>query len=330
MYTRLVRKTSVSWSAGASGSATAEAAYRVSDLNFDNTRFDIISNNNYVGAYQSDHNRAGGRRGMVNFTSEFRGSNVADYPAPEMRLLRACGFEETAAGGAGSIYYSYALGDPHLASSSPAGILSGANLKVNNDRLQHVFSGCVGNVVFNWTAGQMPTMAFTFEGLPSGSVAEIIAPSINISQGKTPVPVQNYALTISGASLGVISGQVVQSVTYDVGNIIDPRADINGTYGYSAPIITGREPDITISIEANATGTVDWETAFSTTAEELLVSFTHQDGGGKNVECVVSFDAYLSDYPVMSDVNGKFVYTLKMQQSVDSGATPLTLAYAAS
>lgn len=329
-YTRLTRKSSVEWAAGASGSATSEAAYRVADLNFDNTRFDVITNNNYVGAFQSDHNRVGGRRGFVNFTSEFRGSNVEDYPAPEMRLLTACGFEETASGAAESIVYSYALGDLHLDSNSPAGILDPVSLKVNNDRLERVFTDCVGSVIFNWTQAQIPTMSFNFEGLPSGAAYQSASPLPNVTQGTAPAPVQNYALTISGASLGSISGQVIQSINYDLGNIIDPRGDVNGVFGYSAPIITGREPDITIMIEVTDTGTVDWEAAYITTQEELLVAFTHQPSGGKNIECVVTFDAYLSENPTLSEVNGKFVYTLKMQQSVDSGATPLTLAFAAS
>ena len=318
------------WAAGASGSATTEAAYRVQDLNFDNARVDVITNNNSVGAYQSDHNIAGGRRGFVNFTSDFRGSNVADYPAPEMRLLGACGFDETASGAAASIVYSYAMGNLHLDAGSPAGVLDPIDLKVNNDRLERVYTDCVGNVSFNWTAGQIPKMNFTFEGLPSGSAYQSASPTINTSQGKNPYPVQAYAMTISGSSLGSISAQVVQSIDYNVNNNIDPRSDINGTYGYSAPILTGQEPEITIMIEVTDTGTVDWEAAYITTQEELLISFTHQSGGGKNVECAVSFDAYLSEQPVLSDVNGKFVYTLKLQQSVDSGATPLTFAFAAS
>lgn len=329
-YQRYSRKSSVEWAAGASGSATSEAAYRVADLNFDNTRFDIITNNNYVGAYQSDHNRPGGRRGFVNFVSEFRGSLITDYPAPEMRLLTACGFDETASGSGGSVVYSYALGNPHLDSNDPAGVLDPIDLKVNNDRLERVFTDCVGSVSFNWTAGQIPTMSFNFEGLPSGAAYQSASPLINVTSGSAPAPVQNYSLTISGVALGSISSQVVQSINYDLNNNIDPRADVNGTYGYSAPIITGRDPDITIMIEATDTGTVNWETAFDTTEEELLVTFTHQSGGGKNKECAVTFDTYLSEHPTLSEVNGKLVYTLKLQQSIDSGATPLTFTFAAS
>lgn len=329
-YTRRSRESTVEWAAGSSGSETAEAAYRIADLNFDVTRIDVIANNNYVGAAQSDHNRVGGRRGFVNFTSEFRGSNVEDYPAPEMRLLRGCGFEESVTGAPASKYYTYTLGNLHLETDFPAGILAPIQLKVNRDRLERVVTDCVGNVSFNWTAGTMATMAFSFEGLPSGTAYQSESPLFNHTHGKTPYPAQSYSMTLSGSTLGSISGQVVRSIVYNVNNEIDPRNDVNGTYGYSAPIITRREPDITIMIDVNDTGTVDWEAAYLSTEEQLLVSFTHQSGGGKNVECVVSFSAYLSEMPVLSEVNGKLVYTLKMQQSIDSGSTPLTLAFASS
>lgn len=327
-YNRLVKWSSVEWAAGASGSASAEHAYRVEDLNFDKPLFDVITNNSFVGKAHGGPNRVGGQRGAVNFTSEFRGSTVRDYPAPEMALLRACAFSESATSGANGIYYSYALGDPHFEVSTYPGDLAPINLKCNDGGLERQFSGCVGNVRLNWTAGQMPRLMFEFQGATSGASYEATPPLVETTSGSFPVPCQNYSLTISGASLGSISGETVASLDYDPRNEIDPRADLNGTYGYNTPIITSQNPDITIVIDATNTATVDWEVAYITTQEELLVSLTHHSGGGVNKECAISFDAYLSEFPVLSEVNNKLVYTLKMMPSVDSGAVPLTLAFA--
>lgn len=327
-YTRLTRKTAVSWIAGSVGTPIAIASYRVADVSLNTEGNMTLANNNYVGAFQPGPNRPGGRWGTLSFTSELRGSDTADTPPPEGALLRACGFRETNSGTTPSIVYTYTLADPHLTTGDPVGYLDQINFTVNEDRLDRDFTDAVGNVIFNFTAAQIPTMGFAFRmNAPVSAAAEGAADAYTV--GSPPVPVQAEACTLTPSGSSAVANLVISSLIYDVGNFIDPRDDINGTYGYSDPIITGRNPAITLVVEAPLIATIDFEVLFRAQTD-IDVAFTHNVGGGIREEVAVAFTGQISDQPVLSEMNGKFVYTIPMQQSIATGATPLTLTWAAS
>jgi hypothetical protein len=320
---------SLAWTPGEYGNPTAIKSFRVADLNLGAEQAIPIDNNNYMGEYQPGPARDGGRWIDLSFTAELRGSNVADVPPPEMSLLRACAFEEDSSGSTPAIVYSYELKDPHLATDTPAGDLEAIDLVHNVDRLVRTAKSCVGNVVLNFTAGQMPTLAFTMRGnlasaADGGTEADIDA----YATYSLPVPVETSALTITPLA-GEAYTPVIKSLIYDCGNIIDPRVDMNGEQGFSAPMITGRKPSIVAIVETDLIANVNWEQLY-TAQTPLAFSLTHNAGGGIREEVVITFSGLLNAFPQITDVNGMACYILTMDQWAPTSTFALKLAWAAS
>jgi hypothetical protein len=207
------------------------------------------------------------------------------------------------------------------------GDLDPIDIDVNIDRLLHAATSCVGNVVLAFNAGQLATMGFSWRGVISGVGTEADGTAFTV--GSTPVPCKSYGLSVTVAGVTAPkTGLIVPSLVFDCGNILDPRDDINGAEGYSPPIITGRNPIISMVTEAPAIATIDWEDVYQDHTS-LDFAFSHNDGGGIRQELNVSFTAFLSAFPVLGEMNGKMVYTLQLQPSVTTGATPLTLSWSA-
>ena len=327
-YRRLTRMSSLAWTPGEYSNPTALKSFRVADLNLAAEMANAIDNNNYMGEYQPGPARAGGRWIDLSFTSELRGSDTADVPPPEMSLLRACAFEEAATGSTPAIIYSYELKDPHLITDTPAGDLEAIDIVHNVDRLVRTAENCVGNVVFNFTAGLMPTMAFRMRGNIVSAAAGATEDAITaFDDYSLPVPVETSALTITPLA-GAAYTPIIKSLIYDCGNIIDPRADMNGEQGYSAPAITGRKPSIVAIVETDLIANINWETIY-TAQTPLAFSLTHNAGGGIREEVVVTFSALLNAMPQVTDVGGMACYILTMDQWAPTSTFALKLAWAA-
>jgi len=178
--------------------------------------------------------------GTVSFRVEVHGSGSAGSPSPAWAstLLPACGLYDDS-----DVF--------KLESKAPA---AGANTKtvtlgVFEDGLYKKLAGCMGNAVFNFTAGQVASIDFTFTGIwadPEDSA--IIAPTY-----PTVIPprVAGVELTIGSWS------PVFQSLSFDLGNEVTLREDAQQTSGYISAVITGRRITGTINPEATLVATHD-------------------------------------------------------------------------
>ena len=326
-YTRLSRRISFAWTPGEKGNPTTIKAFKTFNHTLNPEKSIAVQNGNLFGKFQADPPRPGGRFMEFGFSSEVRGSDTADVPPPEMPLLRACGFSETASGSTPAILYAYQHDDLHLIDDTPAGDTEPIDIVITEDRLQRTCKNCVGNARFNFIAGQLATIDWTFRGLlDTGADGATEAANTDFDANSAPVPVQNEGWTIATVD-PTTNLFAVPSFSYDCGNIIDERADMDGEFGFSQPYIVGREPVINLAIESTLIANVNWEQLY-TSRTEVDGLFTHNDGGGLRQELAVSFSGIIAEFPVLADLNGKLVYNIVMNQSIETGATPLSMNWA--
>jgi hypothetical protein len=324
----LTRKTSLAWSAN-----SVINSFRVFGLNHDVNQILNINNPAYVGAFQSDHGRLGGRFTQINFSSELRGAyygSPADLLAPEMALLRACGFSYSKVTSPSKLT-TMALGDPHFTTETP-GVLTPITLQKMTDGNLWQADNCVGDVQFNFIANQIATMDFKFKG--DYKALPVAASAVSFFVGETPVACQNGSVSIANGSTW--SSLTIRSLVCAVNNMIPDRPDLNSDYGFAPFAIVGRDPIYTMVVELPYHIADFSPEAVYEAQDELHISYTHNDGGSAGSEIGVTFDAYIDEQPTPSEDNGMMVYEIKMRQSIDhspgaspgaGNATPLTLKW---
>lgn len=205
-YVRYENRQTVAWASGTGASPVATYSYRVSGLSVDMEKSIALQNASFIGKDYPAAARPGGRYIDLSFQCEFRGSGTNSVPCPEGALLRACGMSETANG----YGFIYAIADTHLDSGVPAGETDAIDLAVYQDGLYRLCDECVGNVVFNFEAGQIPTMDFTFRGIVvtarEGGIEDFSPPTYTV--GENPVPVQYESLTLTQTRDAEVAGTV--------------------------------------------------------------------------------------------------------------------------
>lgn len=323
IYTRNVDRSTVSWTPGEIGNPTAEEAFKASNLSLSNETAVIVENGNVIGGHQTEAPIPGGRSTNISFVSEFRGSAVADVPPPEASIMRACAFRETASGVTPNIVYAYAHDDPHLLTSTPAGDVDPVSIFVNIDRQKREISNCVGNAVLSFIPGTVPTIAFTMLGnVATGTGGAAEAALATYQPGSAPAPVQNSSMTMAGSAVLIIS-----SFVYDTGNVIDPRPDMDGEFGFAQPIITARQPIYTVTVESPPIADTDFEALYIANTE-VDFSFTHNVGGGTRQVATITGSGIISEFPAQTELNGKLVYNLILRQSTKAGAGLFDISWA--
>lgn len=194
-------------------------------------------------------------RKMVNLaiTCPLKGSGTAGV-APEFgALLQSCAMVETV--GASDVVYKPTNSDANMESCTIYFFLDGIAVKA---------VGCMGNFVINPPAGGLPTITFNMRGrlLSRGDVA---LPTGAVFQTTEPVVVES-----GGVSFGAFNTAVVRSLSYDSGNNIFDRMDINSPEGVLGTGISARDPKYTATVEATVEATKAWWANFIGRVEEAI------------------------------------------------------------
>jgi len=320
---RLTKNTSLEWKADPSGSFNS---YAVSGLNYDPNQALNITNNNFVGAYQSDKDRVGGKFTGVSFTSELRGFDASTGgPVPEGVWLQACGFERADDGSPLVEEWTYTLGDPHDTGDG-GDFLAPTAVGHTVDGFKTWIDTPAADVTFNWNATAIPTMEFTARGLYRAAGAADTPAAFLV--GAIPVAVGGYGLSVTPSGSSAITTLRVASISYALGNTINERPAVGGSggFGFAAPRVVSREPVITAVIEMDKTTLTSFEALYNARTR-MLWEFTHNAAGAAGNVIDVSFSSHVKAHPTYTDDNGIYMVTLVMQQSIESGATPLTLVF---
>ena len=321
--TRLTKKTSLEWKSDPSGSFNS---YRVADVNFDTNQALNISDNNYVGAYQSDKDRVGGKFTQLSWTSELRGFDASTGGrVPEGALLQSAGFAAVESGSPTTDLWTFTLGDPHNATDG-GDFVAPASIGHTVDGFKTWSDSPASDIVFNFPATQIPTMAITARGLYRAVGAADTAAAFLV--GQNPVAVGGYGLSVTPSGSSAITGLRCSSIQLALGNVINERPTVGGSggFGFASPRIVSRDPIYTAVIEMDKTTLTNFENLYN--LRTLLTwAFTHNTSGSAGDVIDVDFDCHIKTMPTYMEDNGIYMVTLVMQQSIDSGATPLTIAF---
>ncbi len=187
----------------------------------------------------------GGTLRAITFDVELKGSGGAvDLPPEFGPLLRACGFGETINVAADVQYAPVSTGHESV------------TIYYFQDGIQHILTGCVGNVSFNLEAGALGKMSFTFTG-HLVSVLDVALPTGPVYQTNVPPPLISTPFTIGGF------GAVINALTFDLSNTVATPPDMSASDGYSQVRITQRDVQGSYDPEATLIATDDPFTALS-------------------------------------------------------------------
>lgn len=180
----------------------------------------------------------------LTFTTEVFGTGVAALtttPTTQKQatpkwadLLLGCGFVGTAvATPAGQTFSPITSNQQTL------------TLHLYLDGILHKLVGSMGTFSLTAEAGQIARISWTFTGVYIAPTAVAVpAPDFtNI----TPPLVQNAGFAIGATASTVF---VPQTISFDIGNTVTPRADANSAKGFNSVLITGRQPTLTFNPES--------------------------------------------------------------------------------
>lgn len=313
------------WAAGTVATPVANAAYAVHDLTPVAEFQDSIDGSAHLGSMQRGHRRKGKRYTGVSFASRLRGSHVSDGTAPEGALLRACGYSENSGGtGSGNLAYTYKMAKHGLLTDATAGALDPIDLVHNFGRLSRTLKDCVGNVDFEFIAGEFALAHFTFNGNVNTGVATDVLSSaaeaalIAQTDGSAAYPWQNSGTTVNIAAGGAISDLVIPKMRVNTGNKVVAQPSGNGTFGLDAYRLAGRAPTAIATIRAGLLATINLEAAAA--AESLIeIKGSINDGGGTRQQIDYGWRGYIVGMSAPEEIDGLMYYTIEMDMSEASG-----------
>ena len=174
----------------------------------------------------------GKRSGTVSFSVDMGYSGTAETAPEWAKLLKACGYTETIAGG--KITYK-----PDSKKTATPAVIEVAELEEGASPKQVVVQlrGSMGNVTWELAnVGAPIKMQFEFTGVIQ-----------NIKDRVTPIVPAGYDTTtaeaVLGAAVRVFDETLdLDSITVATGNTVELYVDPNAPEGYSGAHITGREP----------------------------------------------------------------------------------------
>lgn len=192
-------------------------------------------------SYSNFKQITGTRLAQISFKCENKGSGTAGTAPAIGKLLRACGFGETVV----------AVTSVTYAPVSALASIPTLTVAVYVDGVKKAIKGARGNVKYESQDGQPGFYEFTFIGVYD-SVADVAL--LTPSGVETTVPV---ALLTAQFSVQTFSA-FCSKVSFDMGNTLTPRPDINTGAGYISTLLTGRAPKATFDPELELVATHDF------------------------------------------------------------------------
>ncbi|HUW35314.1 MAG TPA: hypothetical protein VM223_27195 [Planctomycetota bacterium] len=307
---RIVRASATEWIAGTVAAPAALAGYPTSGVSKMVETINMFEGAGDIGQMQRAHSKPGSRYREAE-VSTYLYASATDAPPVVGALLRACAFSENLGGTTPNIAYTYILASQHLLTDTTAGALDPVDVVLKTDQLKSVVDDAVGSVSIIWKPNSPPVATFKFRGL--AETADATAAFSTYVPGNVPVAWQNAAITIAIAGAGAIADLVYGFIKFDSDNVIDPREDGNGTYGFSAPRLAGRMPTLEFQVEATLLATLNLYTVQS--AGSLVeLKWQHNAAGGVGATMKHGFRGYITKI-TPGPLNGKLAYTVLLEQS---------------
>lgn len=183
----------------------------------------------------------GTRLATISLKVENKGSGTAGMAPALGKLFRACGLAETVVA-ATSVTYA-----PVSALAS----IPTVTMAIYQDGIRKQLRGARGNVKYSAKNGEPGVFDFNFIGVYDAVTDQAL---LTPSGVETTVPVALLSALFSVASFSAF----VSTVSFDMGNQLTPRPDINTSSGYISTLLTGRTPKGSFDPELETVATHDW------------------------------------------------------------------------
>jgi hypothetical protein len=238
----------------------------------------------------------------LKFWIELKGSGTAGTPPRWDPLLEACDRQQV--DGAASDDYIMALTGETC------------TIWVNIDGILHKMTGCAGDCEIDLTAGEVPKLNFTFQGvyaLPTDAVIEAMTFDTTV-----PVIVKGTTFTFGGYAA------VAEKILLKFGNKVVERASMNAAEGVLHFMVGGRAPTGTMTCMATlrAAESTDFIGYFDARTTRVL-SFTLGATAG-NI-CRISAPACVLRPPKWVDKDGIRFMEVEFQMARSAGADEMDI-----
>lgn len=214
---------------------------------------------------------------QVDFDIEIAGSGTPATEAAWGQLLEACNMDSTVA----SPIVQYAYSPVSTAPSSQNSVTIYAEFNGQ----QQIIVGCRGNARFDFSAGTIPKISFTFLGIYAKPTAASLTPNYTAFQAPVPVTDTNTGtLTIDSYAFAV------ESFSFDMGNQVAYRNVVND----EKVVVSNRNTRGSISFEAELLATKDVFALVEShsTVTTAVLNLDHNVGGSpENAGNIIQVDA---------------------------------------
>lgn len=245
--------------------ASADASALVVDPKFE-AEIDVFKRENVDPSLTGHAATPGKRMATLTFKVELKGSGTAGTAPALGKLLRACKFSETVVAVTSVTYAPISTGEPSL------------TMALYKDGIKKQLRGARGNVKYVGKSGEPGYLEFTFMGVYDGVTTVAL---LNPTGVETTLP---PALLLAAFTVQSYAARVA-SLSWEAGNVLAVRHDINKSEGYFSCVITGREMKASIDPEEELIATHDWYGKWISGVMGVL-TYKH-DGGAGNI-CTVT------------------------------------------
>lgn len=183
----------------------------------------------------------GTRLATISFKVENKGSGTAGTAPALGKLFKACGLGETVVASTSVTY----------APVSALASVPTLTVAIYQDGVRKQIRGARGNVKYSAKNGEPGMFEFTFLGVYDAVTDQTL---LTPSGVETTVPVALLSALFSVASFSAFISQI----SFDMGNTLAPRPDINQASGYISTLLTGRKPTGGFDPELELVATHDW------------------------------------------------------------------------
>ncbi|MEM4720544.1 MAG: phage tail tube protein [Candidatus Methanomethylicaceae archaeon] len=195
----------------------------------------------------------------LSFDTELKGSGSNTSSAavlPEIDpLLRICGMTPT---------FTSSGTNSWTATYKPVSTnFNSATIYVYRDGILHKITGCRGTFSLNLEAGNYGKISWTIRGLYQDPIDQSMISGVQYNTTVPPI-VKNVQLTLDSYS------PYVRAITFDLGNTLAERRDVNAAEALREITITSRTSQGTIDPEMDLLSVFNWYQKWSSASDILL------------------------------------------------------------
>lgn len=251
----------------------------------------------------------GTRLAQISFKVENKGSGTAGTAPAVGKFFKACGFGEVVV----------AVTSVTYAPISAIASIPTLTIAVYVDGVRKQIKGARGNVTYSAKNGEPGMYEFTFIGVYDAVTDQSL---LTPSGVETTVPVALQSALFSINSFAAF----VSQVSFDMGNTLAPRADINSASGYISTLLTKRKPTASFDPELELVATHDFYGRWLAATTGAL-TWKHSGSAGN----ICTFSAPACQYVKIGDGDREGIATVQadcaLVRSSSSGNDELSIAY---